>query len=227
MCFSATASFTSAAILMPAGLYCLKRADKVDKSYWAFAMLPFLFGLQQLVEGGVWLSINAGKEEVTHVLALGFLFFSHFLWLSWIPYTAYLTESSPRLRQSFLLIAMFGLLFGAVMFVPMLFNTELLTVSVVRHSIDYKLRIISDGYVSQQFITGVYMMVIFVPLLLSSDRFHRVFGVLVTLSSVVTWIFFDWVYLSVWCFFASLVTLYIFFMILRIEPAVRAYGSAS
>jgi len=212
---------------MPAGLYCLKKANQVDKAYWAFAMLPFLFGLQQLIEGGVWVSIDAGEEEITHALALGFLFFSHVFWLGWIPYSAYLTESSQRLRQGFLLIAMFGLLFGAVMFVPMLFNAELLTVSVVKHSIDYKLRIISDGYVSQQFITIVYMMIILVPLLLSTDRFHRVFGVLVTISSFVTWIFFGWVFLSVWCFFAALVTLYIFFMITRIDPVAQAHGSAS
>ena len=227
MCFSATASFTSAAILMPAGLYCLKQANKVDKSYWAFAMLPLLFGMQQLIEGGVWLSINAGKEEVTHVLALGFLFFSHVFWLGWIPYSAYLTESSSRLRQGFRSIAIFGLIFGAVMFVPMMFNTELLNVSVVKHSIDYKLRIISDGYVSQQFITVVYMMIILVPLLLSTDRFHRFFGMLVTISSFVTWILFDWVFLSVWCFFAALVTLYIFFMITRIDTVTQAHGSAS
>ena len=50
MCFSATASFTAAAILIPSGLYCLKESNQLDKRYWAFAILPFMFGLQQLLE---------------------------------------------------------------------------------------------------------------------------------------------------------------------------------
>ena len=126
-----------------------------------------------------------------------------------------------------MLTAIIGLVFGAVMYVPMLFNPNLLSISIVRHSIDYELQIISDAYVSQQFITAVYMMIIIVPLLLSSDRFHRVFGGLVMLSSFVTWLFFDWVFLSVWCFFAALVTLYIFFMIARKEPADRVADTAT
>jgi len=227
MCFSATASFTSAAVLIPAGLYCLKKSSQIDQSYRAFVLLPFMFGIQQLIEAGVWVSITAGDAHATHILALGFLFFSHFLWLGWIPYSSYLAESKPGLRLSFLLIAIFGLLLGGIMYAPMLFNPDFLNVVVVKHSIDYDLKIITDEYVSQQFVTGVYMVIILIPLLLSSDTYHRIFGRLIAFSAFATWLFFDWVFLSAWCFFAALITLYIFFMIWHLGLAESSPGAVT
>ena len=54
--------------------------------------------------------------------------------------------------------------------------------------------------------------------MLSSDRYHRVLGVLgvlVLLSGLLTWAIFGWVFVSVWCYFAALISLYVFFMITR------------
>lgn len=220
MCFSATASFTSAALLIPAGAYCLAKANCLDKPYWAFAMLPILFGLQQTIEGGIWLSLQAGEAESAHRLALGFLLFSHLFWLGWVPYSAYLTESSPRLRRAFLLIVLVGLLLGAAMYLPLLNNPAWVSVSIVEHSIDYELKFISDAYVSQQMVTILYLLVILVPLMLSSDLYHRSLGLLVFLSGLAAWLFFDWVFVSVWCYFAAIISLYIFFIIVKSEAAV-------
>lgn len=46
MCFSATASFASAAILIPAGIYSVNRALHGDKRYLVLAAFPLLFGIQ-------------------------------------------------------------------------------------------------------------------------------------------------------------------------------------
>ena len=83
MCFSTTASLTTAAILIPAGLYCIKSAKQLDNPYWAIAMLPFIFGLQQLLEGGVWFSLENGNTSNAHLFSLGFVLFSHLFWLGW------------------------------------------------------------------------------------------------------------------------------------------------
>lgn len=220
MCFSATASFTSASLLIPAGAYCLIKANQLDKPYWAFAMLPLLFGLQQMIEGGIWLSLQAGEEETAHRLAFGFLLFSHLFWLGWVPYSAYLTESSPRLRRAFLMTVLIGLLLGAAMYLPLLNNPGWVSVSIVGHSIDYELKFISDTYVSQQVVTVFYLLVILVPLMLSSDLNHHSLGLLVFLSGLVAWLFFDWVFVSVWCYFAAIISLYISFVIARSAPVV-------
>ena len=47
MCFSATASFTAAGVLLPAGAAATYRAIRTDRRYVAICALPLLFGLQQ------------------------------------------------------------------------------------------------------------------------------------------------------------------------------------
>ena len=221
MCFSATASFTSAAILLPTGLYCLKKANQLDKRYWAFAMLPLLFGVQQLLEGGVWLALSSSEEGQAYKLALGFLFFSHVFWLGWIPYSSNLTETSPVRYRAFQLIGIFGVLFGAAMYLPLLFNADWLTITIVRHSIDYTPVFFTDNYLPQWVVAIIYILVVLTPLLLSSDKYHRMLGLLVMVSGFATWLFFGWVFISVWCYFAAMVSMYIVYMIANSVPAAH------
>jgi len=221
MCFSATASFTTAAILIPSGIYCLKEANQLDKQYWAFAMFPFMFGLQQLLEGGVWLALMNDNANSAHAFALGFLLFSHVFWLGWVPYSSYLTESSVSLKKGFKLLSFIGVFFGLMIFVPLLFNPEWLTASMVNDSIYYKLTLISDVYVQQPILTAFYATIILVPLLLSSDRYHNILGFMILTSGILTWIFYSWVFVSVWCYFAAVISLYIFYIIARCVNAAR------
>ena len=47
MCFSAEASYTAAALLLPAGALASQRAYQANRKYLAIAALPLLFGFQQ------------------------------------------------------------------------------------------------------------------------------------------------------------------------------------
>ena len=214
MCFSITASLTTAAILIPSGIYCIKEAKRLDKPYWAFAMLPFMFGVQQLLEGGVWFGLLNDNAIAVRTFSLGFLAFSHVLWLGWVSYSAYLTESSPFLKHVFKLITIVGVFIGLSMFVPLLFNPDWLSTSVVNNSIYYDLTFITDGYMSQPLLTAAYAAVILIPLLLTSDRYHKILGVFILISGVVSWVFYNWVFVSVWCYFAAVISLYVFYVIL-------------
>jgi len=225
MCFSATASFTAAAVLIPAGVYSINQSRLLDKPYWAFAMLPLLFGVQQLIEGGLWLSLQDSRAEQAHILALCFMLFSHVIWLGWVPYSAYLTEEAPKLKRNFSSLAIFGVLFGLTMYVPLLMNEDWLTVSIVRHSIHYQPYFIFDAWVSQDFVTVIYACILLIPLILSSDPYHRMLGVLLFLSGLVTGAFFEWAFVSVWCYFASIVSLYIFLVIYRSVSVVKVSGT--
>ena len=52
MCFSASASFTASAVLMPLGLYSHHLASHQERpDYKPLALVPFFFGVQQFVEG--------------------------------------------------------------------------------------------------------------------------------------------------------------------------------
>jgi len=226
MCFSMTASFTTAAILIPAGIYCLKQANQLDKPYWAFTLFPFMFGLQQLLEGGVWYALLNGDLINAHAFALGFLLFSHVFWLGWVPYSSYLAESSVSLKRMFKVITVIGVLFGFGMFIPLVFNPEWLIPSIVNESIYYNLTLISDFYISQPILTAFYAMVILVPLLFSSDRYHNVLGGMILFSGTITWLFYTWVFVSVWCYFSSVISLYIVFIIVRRVRALSIAKSA-
>src|SRR5438132_660362 len=51
MCFSAEASFTVAAILLPAGVYCTSVAVRKRPTGLPLAIIPLVFSLQQFAEG--------------------------------------------------------------------------------------------------------------------------------------------------------------------------------
>jgi hypothetical protein len=61
MCFSATASFTAAAVMGGVGLATFKISKNKDQRY--LASVPFLFAWQQLSEAWVWISI---RDEQWH-----------------------------------------------------------------------------------------------------------------------------------------------------------------
>jgi hypothetical protein len=55
MCFSASASFTAAAVIVPIGIYGTHIARTTgQKAYAPLAMTPAFFGTQQFVEGLQW-----------------------------------------------------------------------------------------------------------------------------------------------------------------------------
>ena len=73
-----------------------------------------------------------------------------------------------------------------MIFVPLLFNPEWLTASMVNDSIDYKLTLISDIYVQQPILAAFYATIILVSLLLSSDRYHNILGFMILTSGILT-----------------------------------------
>lgn len=220
MCFSAGASFTTAAILIPAGWYCLQKGRRLKRGNELFALFPLLFGLQQALEGTVWWGLAVDEARIVQLAALGFLFFSHLFWLAWIPLSCHLTEQQPQRRRWFLLLTLVGTLFGGSLFLPLLFEPERLLVSSLNHAILYQTTLLYDAYLPREVITAAYALIVLVPLLLSSERYHRVLGGLVLGSALLTLLIFDYAFISVWCYFAALISLYIYYsLVIQAVPA--------
>ena len=55
MCFSTTASFASFSVLTAVGVAGIKYVKKPSQKF--FAAIPFLFAIQQFIEGFVWIGI--------------------------------------------------------------------------------------------------------------------------------------------------------------------------
>lgn len=92
MCFSAEASFTAAAVLVPAGAVTIYRAYRTNRQYLPIAALPLLFGLQQLFEGLVWTGNALSSDSMVERYSMAYMFFS---WLAWpVWYRSRPTSSS-------------------------------------------------------------------------------------------------------------------------------------
>lgn len=217
MCFSATASFTTAAVLMPVAAYTIGTALKMDRRYLGFATFPLFFGIQQLLEGGLWLKIAQADAAQSHVYALGFLFFAYFVWPFLVPFAAFLIEPRKNQRVVFLVLSISGFLLGLSLFAPLLFNPDWVPLRIVKHSIDYNSRLIWEGVVPYTVIRVIYACIVCLPLLMSSEKEIRIFGVIITLSFIAGFAFAHYAFTSVWCLMAAIVSAYLVFALRRIS----------
>jgi hypothetical protein len=215
MCFSATASFSAAVVLIPVGVYCIKKAVGLKSPYWTFAILPLMFGIQQIFEGLVWLEFDPGGGGATRLPALGFLFFSHVFWLFWIPFACYIVENSAIKKKVFIITVFIGAAHGLIMYIPLWFNKDWLIVELLRQSIEYKASLFYDEYVPRIVVRVFYGLIVITPLVFSSDRYIKIFGIIIAISVAIATVFFGYAFISVWCYFAAILSLYILFMILQ------------
>lgn len=215
MCFSATASLSLGVVLIPLGIYSIKRAARLPGGFTLLALAPLLFGLQQIVEGFVWLGLASENAFTIQSAALGFMFFSHFFWLVWVPLCCYSIEPSGLKRKLFSLLLFLGLAHGLLMYVPLLLYKDWLSVEMVSHSIHYSTRLLHYDYMPAIILQILYPLIILVPLLLSSNGYVQIFGVIVFSSLLFTLLHFNYALISVWCYFAAVSSVYIPFMIIR------------
>lgn len=78
MCFSATASFSAGAALLIVGAVTVRRARR--RAELPFSLIPVLFGIQQLIEGAIWLTFPDKAPVLNSVLTVVYSVFSHVLW---------------------------------------------------------------------------------------------------------------------------------------------------
>jgi hypothetical protein len=226
MCFSAPVSFSAAAVLVATGVYAVQQAGRLPRPYLMWALVPALFGLQQAFEGLVWIKFDAGDAGAAVPYALGFHFFSHFLWLWWLPLGVYLVEPERRnwttkLRKRIIGgCAMFGAFAGTLVYAVMFSHPEWMTVGMKVHSITYDFSVPWRSPVHLPITpAALYALTILVPLFLSGHRLIRIFGILAALSMVLASVSYGYAYVSVWCFFAAILSLYLVHMIRQLAAA--------
>src|SRR5579871_3876926 len=92
MCFSATASFIAGGTLSTIGGATVKQVKK--KSEFPFAAIPLLFGIQQIIEGILWLSFYYNLVLIRAVSTFLFSLFAYSLWPAFVPFSVKLLEPS-------------------------------------------------------------------------------------------------------------------------------------
>jgi len=82
ICFSATSSFIASVALLGIGAVTIRQTTaSAERPY---AAIPLIFGVQQLVEGILWLELPA-QSQATQMLAIAYMLFSHILWPIYVP----------------------------------------------------------------------------------------------------------------------------------------------
>lgn len=208
MCLSAEVSFASAAVLLPAGLIASQKALQTNRRYLPIAVLPILFGLQQVFEGLVWTGNAWASDEMVRRFSMAYMFFSWLAWPVWVPYSTYFLEPCRR-RQTYLLFAILGGMLGALQYVPYFAHDGWLTTTFLPHVVVYDGTVLFDLIMRREYTYVIYLFVIIAPLLTSSDRHARIFGALIAGVALATYAFFAYAHISVFCFGGALMSLYI------------------
>ena len=233
MCFSASASFTAATILIPIGIYSTHIARVTDqKGYMPLAMTPMFFGIQQLIEGLVWTGIKHNNiEPLTKLSSLGFLFFAYCFWMIWIPWSAYAIarhHESNGLKFRLKWVAIIATVLGVLFYIPVLFNPPLvqphLTTGRLLYDISSMHSIFHNFVNTEPLGELAYWCFIVLPLVALSDKAVKLFGILIFISIFLTWFTYSQTFNSVWCFYCAILSIYVVWMINR--PNLNAYSKA-
>jgi hypothetical protein len=218
MCFSAPISFAAGALLLPTGLYSLHTAYRHNPSYIPLACIPIAFAIQQACEGLVWLGIKRDAPTETNLAALGFLAFAYCFWLFWVPWAIAQTEHHPFVKRICWGMGFIGLIYGGLLYLPLLLHPTWLSVHVIHQSIQYETRLIFDPWVSQTCDRLVYALIILIPFALASNPSLKVLGGEVGLTAILSHWLLNTVFISLWCFFAALLSLGILYICRTATP---------
>ena len=201
MCFSATASFIAGTTLTVVGVAALKRTEA--KTELPFAAIPLLFGIQQLIEGVIWLTFSYDTPFLKQTLTYVYAGFSHVLWPIYVPLAVGILEAVRWRKRA---IFAFGVAGVAVALYLLYF---IVTRSVVAELVGSHIVYASPHFYLIPVMT-LYLAATCVSCFFSSHGFVKLFGVLMLLSFVATYLFYSLALVSVWCFFAAVLSLLIY-----------------
>ena len=200
MCFSATASFSAGALLLGIGALTLRSALAThQRRALPFAAIPMLFAVQQLIEGVIWLTFTEEATRLNAVMTHVYFLFSHVLWPVYVPVAVVLMEPSGWRRRALTAFVAAGAAVGAYLLYV------LAAFPVVSKPTGQHIEYDSPHFFAAVTMT-LYLLSTALSPLLSTHRMVGVFGVLALLSFGAAYAFYATWFISVWCFFAALLS---------------------
>lgn len=207
MCFSAGASFTAGAVISAIGVATIAKVH--EPSQKLFAIIPLLFGIQQLAEGCVWLTLqNPGHDVIQKIFMYLFLVPADVFWPSLIPGSLLLMEENIKRRKAIRIIFIAGVVLS--LYYAFCLMSFRVTPQIVNCHIYY-----AGTYIPSLMIPAflIYIIVSVAPLLISGIKGMYWLGIMMFIGCVVSVIFYVKNVTSVWCFFAAIISIGIYWMI--------------
>jgi hypothetical protein len=207
MCFSATSSFVASVVIGSIGVATLRHVR--EPRALLFASVPMLFALHQFSEGMVWLGLDGriGKIALDHVAFLFTLYAQGLLPLL-MPAAVALMEPPGWRRWAILGLTGIGAVVCAWDVTGLVFYPS--QVFVEHHSIVYRNLLTGNFWISCLFILATCG-----ALLLSTHRVVRAYGVLNVIGLTIVEIVRDYAFASVWCFYAAILSVMIYWQFNR------------
>ncbi len=216
MCFSTTASFGAALILTSIGAAALKKTKSPDQV--PFASIPIIFGVQQLAEGFVWLSLS--NEQFAHfqqAATYSFLLIAQAIWPILIPYAFWKMETDSKRKR--ILAGLTGLGCMVVAFVLFSLFSQTVTADAQAHHIKYHM---VTPHFFKVFGGIPYFLAIVVSPFVSSVARMKWLGWGTFGAFVLAKAFYAQHLISVWCFFAAVVSIGVYLILAQEGAAKRA-----
>lgn len=213
MCFSASASFIAGISLSAAGVATIRLT--VRRVEIPFAAIPLLFGIQQIIEGMIWLSFQEQSSLPVARLTLIYSLFSHVVWPTFVPFAVVLLETVPWRRKALMACQVAGAVVGLYL---LYFIVQFpVTAQVLGRHIVYES---PHFYINEVMI--LYLIATCASSFVSSHRIIRLFGALSLGSFALAYAIHAETTVSVWCFFAAVLSIVVYVYFWMERSASRA-----
>lgn len=202
MCFSATGSFSVAAVL--AGVGVVSATQKKADAHRVLAATPLLFAVQQVAEGMVWRTIEDPRQSTLNLVSIAvFLGFALVVYPIWSPLALLVAERDPRRRKilrGLLAVGVCVSLYAAALLIQ-----QRPVARIASHSVTYDYDKVGNALVLALYLPG-YVIPTVVPFFVSTMKHAKVMGGVLVLGLVATFVIKRQALTSVWCFFAAVMS---------------------
>ena len=182
------------------GVATVKKAER--KAEIPFAMIPLLFGVQQIIEGMLWLSFRFDAPLLNVIMTYVFTLFSHVLWPIFVPFSIGLMETVAWRKKVISAFQITGIAVG-------LYHLYVIVKFPVTSEINGHIVYVSP-YFNKVPVLVLYLAATCVGAFFSSHKIINIFGALALLLFMVAYWFYTVAFFSVWCFFAAILSVVIY-----------------
>jgi hypothetical protein len=207
MCFSASADFTSSVVLGAVGVATLREVK--DRRELLLAAMPGLFAIHEFIEGFVWLGLDGTlSPQVAHNAGAAFVLYAQGILPFLLPLSVFLIEPTKRQRRRMLGFVILG---------------GLLSLYLAWGLIAYPLMISDQSHsvVYVNVVTNTTLVAVLYVIATCGALFFSGFGPLVELGwfnlagLLVVAVVKRYAFTSVWCGYAAVVSVIIYFFFRR------------
>ena len=217
MCFSPMASFVASFFLGGVYLAAYRKVLNQNKylpAILGIVLIPFFFAIQQFSEGFVWLSLLYNFNDIIKNMAINmFMFFAFIFWPAYTPISMYRLEQNNSCKKILKILILVGFMTAIFLLERLCYfgvNAQLANCHIMYNSN------LSQFSTNVMYLTmAAYLLATCGSLLVSTFPRVREMGILISLAYIATYLFYVNFLISVWCFFAAIISLLVYWVVAR------------